>query len=1089
MGTRMPATPLQGERKTVTVLFVDVVGSTTLAESLDPEEWAEIVSGMHARVSEAVQRYDGLIAQLLGDGALAFFGAPAAHEDDPERAIRAALDLLAAIQDYERELAQTGRAKHFKMRVGLNTGLVVVGNIAAGQHAEYLAVGDTVNVAARMQSAAAPGTILIAENTARAARHAFDLDAVGALEVKGKSEPVLAFRVLGEKAQPDAKRGIAGLDSPIVGRAAEIAQIRDTLHALAAGQGGILALIGEAGMGKSRVLAEVILRSPEDFTRIEGRCQAHQQNVPFTPVYQLLQHLLEIDAGEDAPARLARVRAALPPALVPFIAAFLGLPLDGEESDGVRYLEPPMLRERILAALAEAFALRAKQQPLALIVEDLHWADSSTLDVLERLMPATVDAPLLLIMAFRPGAQEASARFDEAARRAYSARYTPIVMQPLNAGDARVLVGNLLHIEDLPEKVRALILAKAEGNPFFVEEVIRSLLDAGLVVREDDHWRATQGIVNIDLPNTLTGVITARLDRLDEAAKRAAQTAAVLGRDFKRALLAEVIEAREREGLDAALAMLAERELMIAKGDGSFHFKHILTQEAAYGSLLMSRRKVLHLRAAEALVQAGSPQASDVAQHFLGAQAPQRALPYLIEAGELALRAYSMPEAIALLGKASEIAQAGDDLPLARRAFEGQGNAFSLAMDPLRAMETYAAMQDYADARQDSPMRISALNKMSYVQSMYLGQFDQAQQGLDSAEHLARGCDDRAGIAEGLVVRCSVNMMKADFVEGVKTLDALVSVGRDMNRDFETAFGLVHVANAWTYLARFDKAWPAAQEARVFAEAHGDLSHLAENLGFAYAMSQLSFGDVTAACESAEQGVKISLRIGNLFGIMIGSHVAGSIARWQGNLELARTHFERGLDAARAFGMPLAVAMSLAGICGTLVEMDAANFESTRAMHEEVMQLLEHPMGTLGGGSAWADLGECALALGSYDVAQAHFQKGLTTPTMMKNLNRPRFLAGLARVTLGQGRADEASAFLAQAREFAEAHKMLWTYPMISLAEADVNAVSLNDGSALECYRSARAQAVAMGMQPIAQQAKAGAARLLADLPHGGELS
>lgn len=1081
-----PAPAMQGERKTVTVLFTDVVGSTTLAEQLDPEEWADLVNGMHQRVSAAVAKYDGLVAQLLGDGALAFFGAPAAHEDDPERAVLAALDILAAIKDYAKELKRAGRVSDFRMRVGLNTGLVVVGMVGAGGKFEYLAVGDTVNLAARMQSAAEPNGILITEATARAVRHAFDLDFRGELEVKGKSALVPAYAVVGLKAAPEPKRGIVGLDSPIVGREREIAQLRECLSGLVRGQGRIVSIMGDAGLGKSRLVAEIIQRAPEDFDRIEARCASFGVSTPYAPLIDAIRRTFFIHTGDDDATQMAKLRAGIPDEAhdgLPFIAAVMGLQLSGDDLDRVRYLEPPQLRVKVIGALSSALEASAvHHKPIALIVEDLHWSDSSSLDVLEHLMPAATRAPLLLVAAFRPQKEEPSWRFHEAAQREFAANYTPIQLQPLDERESRELVANLLRIEGLPETVRQLILSKAEGNPFYVEEVIRTLLDAKLVVRDGEYWRATREIAAIALPDTLAGVIMARLDRLDEHSKRAAQEAAVIGREFAFDLLWQISDAKP--SLEDAMLTLQDRELIRAKSNGAraYGFKHALTQEAAYGSLLLSQRRALHRRSAEALEQSDKTRVAEISRHFIEAQQPLRALPYLIESGERALGAYSMPEAISAFSGAVEIANTQDldavDAGLARRAYEGLGGAYTMTYDVQNALKTYEAMEKAGQARNNAPMRVSAMNKSSYILSMFTGQFDAAGAALDSAERLARDCDDQAGLAEGLVMRCNVSTFRADFEDGVKHLDTLVQVGRKLNRDFETAFGLVHSANSWTYLARFDKAWPAAQEARDFAESHGDLTHLAETLAFSYAFGQLSFGEVGAAYASAEQGTQIALRIGNLYAGTMGSLVAGSIARWQGDAYLAMAHFERGLGAAKAMGLPFAVAMLLAAMCGTLVEQDTANFEATREMHEQVAQLLAHPMGTVAGGSAWADLGECALALGKYDAAREHFQKGLTVPTAHKHLNRPRLLAGMARVELAEGRVEEAAALVAEAREYAEAHKMMWTYPMVTLAEADVKAAPSRDSGAAECYRSAEAQAEAMGMRTVARQAAAGAARL-----------
>ncbi len=1071
--------PVQGERKIVTVLFADIVDSTALAEDLDPEEWAEIIGGMHARVSESIARFDGLVAQLLGDGVLAFFGAPTAHEDDPERAVRSALDLMDAIAAYETTLRQTGVVPRFQLRIGLNTGLVVVGQVGAGAHVEYLAVGDTVNLAARMQGASEPGTILMTENTAREVRHAFDLVALGEVDIKGKSGQVPVYRVLGPKAQVASKRGIAGLGSPIVGREREIELLSGRLRGLAAGQGQIIALVGEAGLGKSRLVAEIVQGSPEAFARAEGRCLSFASTQPYLPLKEALTGLLDLPTLEDGESRMGRLRDRLSAAEVPFIGTLLGLPLRDDELEAVRYtglFEPGRARQRMIDAIVAAFEHLARQQPLALIIEDLHWADPSTLDVLERLLPAAGRTPLGIVVAFRPGAHEPSWRFHEVASREHAEHYTPLFLQPLSEADAGKLVANLLYIEGLPETVRRLILAKAEGNPFYVEEVIRSLLDAHLIVHQDDRWRATQEIATITLPDSLTGVITARLDRLDESTKQVAQTAAVLGRDFAVSMLAQLVE--PSAALPQALDQLVARGLVQARGMDGYRFKHVLTQEAAYNSLLLGTRRGLHRRAAQILAGSeGSPPAT-IATHFLSAQEPQLALPYLLAAGEEALAAYSTQEALALYRQALPIATAGDDASSARRAFEGLGAASRLAFNPPAALETYRAMEVYAQEHGDDSMRVSALNKAAYVESMWLGDFVSAERQLNQAGDLAQACNDRAGLAEGLVTRCNVETGRADFERAVEHLGQLVQIGRNLEREFETAFGLVHTANTWTYLARFDRAWPAAQEARNYAQDHNDLFHLAQALASSVPWCHLSNGDLPAAYTAADEAVAICRRISENIGLTQGAYMLATIARLRGDYAEALRHLQVGLAAAQELGLPFIVAMMLGAICGTSVEMDPARLEGTLEMHRQALQLLEHPMGLAGGSVAWADLGECALLVGQLDPAREMFEKGLAAHTPFMYLQRPRLLLDLARVDLETHDEDAARQHITAARSFIDEHQMGWQEPLVDLAEAEINAVFEQKEAALSRYQAALAGAAGMAMRPAMERARRGAAAL-----------
>ena len=568
---------MQGERRVVTMLFCDVQGSTAAAEQLDPEEWAEIMNGAFEHLIAPVYRYEGTLARLMGDAILAFFGAPIGHEDDPQRAVMAGLEIIKGIVPY-REEVKSQWSLDFNVRVGINTGLVVVGEVGSDQRVEYTALGDAVNLASRMEQTAAPGTVQITEDTYKHVAPLFEFEDLGGIEVKGKREPVRAYRVLELKAEPGQVRRIEGLDSPLIGREREIGALREAVAKLAKGHGQIFSVMGEAGLGKSRLVAELrhlleaegmVSANGADATLAwhEGRSQSYETTTPYAPFSVILERFFGLDAGQSDGEKYGSLRAriveVLPDRVIetaPFVATMLGIKLEGEDADRVKYLEPPQLREQVFRSTTELIEQSASQRPLVLVFEDLHWIDPTSLELLEQLMALTDRVALMIICLFRPWRQEPSWRFHETAARDYPHRYASVQLQPLDADRSRELVANLLHVEDLPEKVRALILEKAEGNPFFVEEVIRSLLDAQLVVRTNSHWQATREIENISVPDTLAGVINARLDRLDDASKRVAQTAAVIGREFQVEALSEVYDADG--SLDESLRDLQRRELI-----------------------------------------------------------------------------------------------------------------------------------------------------------------------------------------------------------------------------------------------------------------------------------------------------------------------------------------------------------------------------------------------------------------------------------------------------------------------------------------------------------------------------------------------
>ena len=730
---------VQGERRIVTMLFCDVAASTAAAEKLDPEEWADVMNGAFDYLIAPVYRYEGTLARLMGDGILAFFGAPIAHEDDPQRAVLAGLDIVDGMRPY-RERVKGEWGLDFEVRVGINTGLVVVGEVGSDLRLEYTALGDAINVAARMEQTAQPGTVQITEDTRNAVAPLFDFEDLGGIDLKGKGEPVQAYRVLGVKETPGRLRGIEGLDAPLIGRERETSVLRALITDLRQGSGQIISVMGEPGLGKSRLIAELrhalvaegILTSDlskagertgageELIAWYEGRSVSYEAAAPYSPFVDLLNGYFgfgpgwtDADKYDAVKAHIADLSPHRVDEIAPFIATLLGVQLPDEDAQRVRYLQPPQVRGRIFEATCELFERLAERQPLVLVFEDLHWFDPTSIDLVERLMEITDRAALMVLGLFRPWRQELSWRFHETAVRDYAHRYTPLALEPLDNDCSRELVANLLHVEDLPEKVRQLIMTKAEGNPFFVEEVIRSLLDTGLVIRENSHWRATQDIETLAVPDRLAGVITARLDRLDEESKRVAQSASVIGREFQFETLADVHGAQQT--LDNALTELQRRELILEGGrlpHQDFLFKHALTQETAYGSLLLSRRRELHSRVAECIERIQPDRVGEMAWHFLEAREESRALPYLIDAADRAAGAYSTTEAIKSYTRALEILDTVKDSRLARRAYEGLGGAMTFGGEIPGAVENYHKMLQVAEDQNDLPMQVSALNKL-----------------------------------------------------------------------------------------------------------------------------------------------------------------------------------------------------------------------------------------------------------------------------------------------------------------------------------------------------------------------------------------
>jgi class 3 adenylate cyclase len=460
-----------GERRTVTILFADVKGSTSIAEKLDPEDVAEVMNGAFEVLMPPVYRYEGTLARLMGDAILALFGAPIAHEDDPERACRAGLEITAEAQRYAEKLERERGIQGFNVRVGINTGLVVVGEVGTDLRVEYTAMGDAVNLAARMESAAQPGTVLATESTFKLVAPLFETTVLGPLRVKGKAEPVLAYRVVAAKPARGKIRGIAGLESPLVGREAEFHALQEALQCLRSGVGGVVTIVGEAGLGKSRLMAECRTDCKSGLRWVEGRCLSYGTSIAYLLWLDVLRNLLGVTV-DDSPQQVRdrlheRVSALCGEAAdchFPYLAHLMSLPLDAETESRLRDEDGQQLKGSTFEAVEALLRCAANDRPLVLVCEDLHWADRTSLELLERIVTVTDCAPLLLLCVFRPDPEHGSWQLRETIRRSQRQRYTDLELRLLCAAESQTLLDNLLGVDALPIELRQRIAGAGRGQ-------------------------------------------------------------------------------------------------------------------------------------------------------------------------------------------------------------------------------------------------------------------------------------------------------------------------------------------------------------------------------------------------------------------------------------------------------------------------------------------------------------------------------------------------------------------------------------------------------------------------------------------------
>jgi ABC-type transport system substrate-binding protein/class 3 adenylate cyclase len=662
------ATVLTGERRIVSVLIADVVNSTGIAEKLGPERSKFLMDEVIRVMTAQVQRYDGTVVQLVGDEVFAVFGAPLAHEDDSERAVRAALAIQRAVTRYAEEV-RDAYGVDLAVRVGVNTGPVVItptdGDADIGER--WNALGDTVNVAARLQELAPPGDVAVGPATARQIESAFELEELGERQLQGKDGAVATYRVRGvRETEAPAPEG------PLVGRDFERTVVERTLDGLREGRGVIVSVMGEAGIGKTRLVSEVRREYGDVVRFVEGRAVSYAQSFPYSPIRDLLRDWLCVGAATpetrvrlELKAQVAQVFGDQADEAYPFLANLLGLTLEPEAAERVRELNRESIQHQTFEAFGELLCRLAGEMPLCVVLEDLHWADESTIELLEHALQVTEEAAVGLFFLYRSERQHRSWHLGERTRQLFPHRYREIELRPLPSDASRVLVGTVADGE-LPDSVAELLVERAGGNPFFLQEALRDLVERGALRRRNGSWELAVGPDELAVPALVHGALQARLDRLEPATREVLSLTAVIGRTFGLPLLSRIVPHND---LLPALSELQRLDLVVEtrrRPAPEYRFRHGLVQEVAYATLVEPARRRLHRLVGEALEDVHRESLDEVydllARHFSEADDAQKAAEYLLMAGDAARKIYADQEALEHYRRARTfLARLGDE--------------------------------------------------------------------------------------------------------------------------------------------------------------------------------------------------------------------------------------------------------------------------------------------------------------------------------------------------------------------------------------------------------------------------------------------
>ena len=887
---------LRGERREITVLFADAVNFTHLSVSLDAESIFNLINALLSRLVECIHRYDGMVDKFTGDGLMAVFGAPVAHEDDAELAVRAALDMQKAAMEFE-SMARAQLGAPLQIRIGIHSGPAVAGVLGTAQQTAYTVIGETVNLAARLQSAARPGGILVSSRVHQQTRPFFNFQPAGSVQVKGFDQPIVVYEVIGDRSEPLPTRGIAGVSSIFLGHDADLNRLQTLLaEFLRERRGHVVIVQGEAGMGKSRLIREWLATSPDEVAVWRGHGLPYTEGVGYAAFRALLQDALRTYAPPDT------WETHVSPALRPFLRQMLGQPLSVDEQFAFRNLEPERVKQLTALAFREWLMTEARVRPVILIIDDFHWADDLSRDMLQAAVNLVRDVPVLLCVMTRPQ-PEKQLQLDAAVPS------IKIELKPLSAEHSRALLGHLVNLGDLPEPIINTILARSEGNPFYIEEFVRVLIEKEALKPGEGQWRVVSAVElqTIDIPTSLGGLMMTRFDRLPKDLQQVLRSAAVLGLQFAAQLLEEV-ERRLRGAASVQpvverlidMGMLEERR---GTGELVYAFSHILSQETIYNSILHSQRPGLHRTVAEsieALYAADlSTQVEALALHYDRARVREKAMRYTVQAGERARARFANHEAIEYFSRALQLSQHLSGYEATRwRAAIGLGEVEQLIGEYEEAIAFYqATLEEWSEASPED--RAWAMLKLAQVWDKR-GNLQEAQNWLRQA--LAQLDRARGSMPE---LRAQIysdlgwlSVRRGDLTAAKDWLEQGLALVVDTEHYGVLSSVLNRLGAVYYNRSEWKQAATYVERALELREKLGDIVGYARSINNLGILKQAS-GDWDGALADYQRAVEMHERIGEVEGLALACTNLGVVYTDRGEWEKAEENLQRSFAIAQ----------------------------------------------------------------------------------------------------------------------------------------------------------------------------------------------